>query len=372
MKQLPQRYEPYTDMYLLRALEILQKEKLNPYVRAQLFIRDGPGKLAGMNEAVEILKKYSKFKKHGGRIFSLQDGDAYDSEETIMLIEARIQDIVALETMILGVISAETTIRNDGNTIDLQRIEAQTREIVTLIGGRPVVYFGARHWRYDLDADIAKAVFAGGVSNASTDIGAGVVGKKGVGTIPHSLQSIFAWKYGYENAVLESVKAFDRHMDPLVPRVALVDFRNREVDDALLVARYFGEKLHAIRVDTCGENYMQGVQKVNSIEKRKYWNDSGVSIAGIALLRQALDGQGFKSITIMLTSGFGDIAKVKTFVKAEKELCVRLFDSLGVGNLFHARAVTMDIVGVGESAENIIGISKTGRKYKPNSRLKAI
>lgn len=370
MKQLPQRYEPYTDAYLLRALEILRKEKLNPFVRAQLFIRDGPGKLGGMREAILILKKYSKLEEHGGSIFSLQDGDTYDSEETIMLIEARIQDIVALETMVLGVVSTETTIVNDGNTIDFIQIEKRMQQTVALAGKRPVVYFGARHSRYDLDEAISKAAFVGGASDASTDVGAAVVGKRGVGTIPHSLECIFAWKYGYENAVLESVKAFDRHMDPLVPRVALVDFRNHEIDDALLVARYFGEKLHAIRVDTCGENYMQGVQKVNSKGKRKYWNDSGVNIAGIALLRKALDGQGFKSITIMLTSGFGDIAKVKAFVEAEKELGVRLFDSLGVGNLFRARAVTMDIVGVGETAENIIAISKTGRKYKPNQRLK--
>ena len=71
----------------------------------------------------------------------------------------------------------------------------------------------------------------------------------------------------------------------------------------------------------------------------------------------------------MLSSGFGDIRKVRAFVKAEKELGIRLFDSLGVGQIFPVRAATMDIVGVGETIDNIRPISKVGRHEKSYKRL---
>ena len=40
MTDLPKSPAPYTDKYFLRSKEVLQKEGLNPFIRAQLFIRD--------------------------------------------------------------------------------------------------------------------------------------------------------------------------------------------------------------------------------------------------------------------------------------------------------------------------------------------
>jgi len=367
---LPSSHKPYTDVYFLRSLEILEKEGLNPFVRAQIFLRKGPGIVAGMEETISIVKQYSVVHKNGGRIYTLCDDETYEPLVPIMLIEGRVQDVMTLETMMLGVISAEITRKNDQTDIDFSLISRNMRTIVDLAGGRPVVYFGARHWRYDLDKKISKAALESGACDCSTDIGALNMRKKGIGTIPHSLECIYAWKYGTDKAVIESLKAFDRYMDSVIPRIALVDFANKEIDDALTCARSLGDRLWGVRIDTAGENHMQGVTPDNG--DPPYWSSTGVCIRGVAAVRQALNKSGFQNINIVLSSGFGSISKVRAFIDAEQSLGIKLFDMLGVGELFPLRGATMDIVGVGESIDTIQPMAKAGRKYTENKKLQRV
>lgn len=301
-------YEDYTDIYFLRSREILTKLKLDPFVRAQIFIRSGPGKAYGFSEIASILQRYSTITKNGGKIYSLTDGDTYTSCETILVIEARIQDIITLETMMLGVMSRATTQENDHHGVDPKDVTSRVKKIVSLVGPRPVYYFGARHWHYTKDAEISKAAMMGGAISCSTTIGAATMNRLPVGTIPHSLEAIFAWKYGNNTAVLESIRAFHRSINTDVPRIALVDWRNKEIDDAVMVARVLQHDLSGVRVDTCYENVMQGSD-----------GEHGVSVSGVYALRCALNDAGFGWVTITLSSGFGDSEKVKKFVTAEKK-----------------------------------------------------
>jgi len=363
-----QTYRPYTDIYFLRSLEILQKLNLNPFVRAQVFLRNGPGVIDGIDEAVAFISKNSSLIMNGGTIHSLKDGSNYVSEETILLIEGRAQDVIFLETILLGIISFRTTRKNDRHGIDLSDITKRTKQIVSLVGDRPVYYFGARHWHYEEDEAIAKATFLGGATSASTEKGAHAMGKEPVGSIPHSLENIVAWKYGAEHAVVETIKAFDRIMNPEIPRIALVDYRNREVDDSLSVAKVLGKKLYGIRVDTSGECLMQGAEE-SGPESGHYWYGNGVTISGVFHLRKTLNSNGYSDVRIMLSSGFGNPDKVKAFVEAETKLGLRLFDGLGVGNLYNSRIATMDIVGVGDSLNALVPIAKTGRAYHKNLKL---
>lgn len=363
---LPSSHLPYTDVYFLRSLEILQKLNLNPFVRAQIFFRSGPGKISGMREVLEIIQKYSQLLENQGQIFYLPDEEQYQPEETVLCLEGKIQDLITLETMILGVLSAETTKANDRHGVNLENVTQRVQEIVKLVGNRPIFYFGARHWRYDEDANISQAAFLGGAAGASTQIGAETVGKSGVGTIPHSLETIFAWKYGIEKAVAKSTEAFDHIIDKKIPRIALVDYANTEITDTLAVAKILGNKLTGVRIDTCGENIMEGEP---SHDTRKYWSGRGVTISGIAHLKKSLINAGYPDLKLFLSSGFGEVAKVKAFVAAETELQIKLFDSLGIGNIFDSRISTMDIVGVGETLTTLQPIAKVGRRYKPNHRL---
>lgn len=389
-QQLPEDHAPYTDKYFLRTKQILVAEGLNPLVRAQVFIRKGPGEVYGIDEALAAIDKYSPLVKNGGVVYAKHDGDIYASGESILFIDAPIQDIVELETFYLGVISAATTRYNDGvQNVDTATARETMRKIVTAAGGRPVSYFGARHWDFREDAAIAHAAFEGGATSASTDIGAQTAGLEGSGTIPHALENIFALYHGKDRAVVESTLAFDRHIDPSVPRIALIDYNNRELDDSIATAEALNGRLYAVRVDTCGENVAQGaVPTLNSPEAERwkaaglplpqatdpavqFWTGTGVTITGVYALRKALDAAGHSAVKIFLTSGFGDINKVNAFVEAEQILNTKLFDALGVGGIYKpCRASTMDIVMAGDTEQTMIPVSKVGRSYKANPELK--
>jgi len=348
------KHQKYSDKYFLRSKTILEKEKINPAVKIQCFIRKGPGHIDGIIEAVNFIKKYSNIEKIGGRIFALKDGMKYEPNETVMLIEAPLQTIIDLETIYLGIISAETTkINNDKSCIDPEQIKERMQEIVRLVDGRPVFYFGARHWRYDEDAAISKAAFDGGAAGCSTDEGAKTVGQIGMGTIPHALVIGIGSRSGSQNATLQSAIAFDKHMDKNIKRVALVDTFNKEITDTLAVAKALGDKLHGVRLDTCGENYGELCIK-----------EKGVSVELAVNVRTALNREGFEKVNIVLSSGFAKPEKVKRFVDAEKRLKMRLFDTLGIGQLFESRSATADIVEIDGTR-----IAKTGRHYRPNKRM---
>jgi nicotinate phosphoribosyltransferase len=358
-------------------------------------------------------------------VYALEDGTHIDNKETVMVLEGRIQDMIGLETMYLGVIAGETTLANGGSEPDLQSVEAKMREIVDLVDGRDVFYMGARHWRYDTDRALATAAFAGGAAGTSTDIGAEVVGKKGMGTIPHALENIMAWKHGADRAVVEATKAFNEAMDPAIPRIALIDYNNREISDSLTTAAELKGDLSGVRVDTCGENIAQGaipheavlnyllsavaeenvsLEKIEELaesnapgsfdvqevhrwietataivdsgleiaqEDMKYWVGTGVTISGVYALRQALDSVGREDVDIILSSGFGKAEKVQAFINAEELLDTDLFDALGVGGLYEARMSTMDIVAVADQIEDLDSspFSKVGRDYLPNPKL---
>lgn len=382
---LPKEPQPYADKYFLRTGEVLRAEGINPWVRAQVMIRKGPGQVYGVDEALAILGNYSPLLKHGGRAYALEEGANYAPRETILLIEAPIQDIVELETMYLGVLSAETTKANDQRGINLDQVRENMAAVVKAAKGVPVSYFGARHWRFSEDATITRAAYEGGATSASTDAGAETFGQKGMGTTPHVLENIMAWKYGKEKAVLETILAFDKHIDQKVSRIILCDYRNKEITDTLACARAIGSKLWGPRIDTCGENVGEGAlefpdtEKLEQLAGRKiivpaqdeiYWFGHGVTVTGVYAMRKALNENGYACMKLALSSGFAEPRKVEAFANAEEILGVKLFDMLGVGQVFDSRAAKMDIVAVGETPRTLVPISKAGRGYNPNPRLK--
>ncbi len=363
---LPKDHRPYIDKYFLRAKTILEKDDLNPIVKAQVFIRKGDCEVYGLNEAIAILNKYNPNPKNM-TICSLQEGDSFIGGEVLMTIKAPIQDIIDLETMYLGVLSAETTLQNGGEDIHLGSIICNMAKITRLVSPRPVSYFGARHWRWDRDKEISKACWTGNAKNCSTDIGAKCYDnpfKRGIGTIPHALETIYHWESGIENAVLFATEAFYEHIDSKIPRIALVDYVNREITDSLKVAKL--HNLYGIRIDTCGENYMQGMIP-RQYDEMHGWNEKGVSVSGVYAIRKLLNDEGYDKVKIILSSGFGNPFKVEKFIEAEELLKMKLFDGLGVGGVYESRMATMDIIEV-EGKE----IHKVGRLPKDASRLRKI
>lgn len=389
---LPADHLPYTDKYFIRSGQVLECEQLDPWVGAQVFIRDnGQGaRLHGIDEAISILLRYGRLDQIGARIYALDDGAAFDSAETVLKIIAPARSLITLETMCLGVLSAATTRKNDGiESVDLGGVTTTMREIVET-SRRDVIYMGARHWDFREDAAISEAAFEGGAVSCSTDIGAGKQGKEGSGTIPHALESAMAWKHGRKRAVVEAVKGFDRWIESGVPRVALIDFNNTELSDALLTAQELGKNLDSVRIDTCWENIAQGgLSSLEGSEADKwrrqglflpsaedpdsrYWFGPGVTVTAVFALRKALDEAGFGRVGIVLSSGFAHPPRVRAFVRAEEKLGLQLFNVLGVGQVFKSRAATLDVVSVGDSPDTLQPYGKAGRAEKVNSRLVAV
>lgn len=358
---LPSSHLAYTDKYFTRSRLILEGERINPRICVQLFIRQGPGRLYGVNEAVEIIQTFAG--THDLRVEALEEGAEYASLEPIMRIEGPAQNIIELETMYLGVIACRTTQENDRLDPDLDVVRRKAQQVRELAPDKVIMYFGSRHWHWNRDAEISKAAIAGGFDSCATDIGAQAAGlERGVGTIPHALIIIFAHQYGKDKATALTTQAFDKHIDQSVARVALVDTFNREVDDAVATADALGQRLYGIRIDTAGENTAQGGQPQGAV----YHAGTGVTVSAVRALRNALDDAGHQSVNIVLSSGFGDAEKLRAFVEAEKS-GGRLFESLGVGGLFPTRMVTADIVRVDGR-----DMAKTGRQFMHNPRLRRV
>ena len=104
-------YKPYVDKYFLRAKKVLEDNDLNPYVLAQVFLRSSEGYLiSGINEAIEFIRENSSLMNDpDSRIYRVNDKAARRYKEPVIHILARIQDIIDLETVYLGMISHGTT-----------------------------------------------------------------------------------------------------------------------------------------------------------------------------------------------------------------------------------------------------------------------
>lgn len=361
MPTLSDSQRAHVDKYFLRSRHILAAEGLDPVVTIQVFFRDGPGVFAGVDEAAALFREHADLAAHGGSLLALPEGATYAPLEPVMHITGRLQDFIELETLYLGIVSAATSLAAGLPEPRPEDVERKAAAIRALLPGKQLMYFGARHWHPRSEEAFCRAAVAGGFDACATDAGAQAAGlAAGVGTIPHALVLAFAGTVGRERATREAALAFDRHIEPECPRVALVDTFNHEIDDALDTAKALGPKLAAVRLDTAGELIGQGGL---AFDGRQYWTGTGVTVAGALAVRRALDAAGFGQVGIVLSSGFGNLEKIKAFVRAE-EAHGRIFESLGIGGLFHSYAATADIVRVGGA-----DLAKTGRTYRENPRL---
>jgi len=379
----------YTDKYFLRANEILKKEGLNPWVNMQVFVRKGPGKIAGIDEAVNLIIENSNIREVGGRIYAKKEGSNYNSKDTVINIIAPVQEIIELETLYLGVISKATTLANDKKGINYENIVKNVAEVVQLANGRSVFYFGARHWHYEDDKLLAKAAYEGGIRSFATDNGAEQFGLNGGGTIPHALENVYAYYYGLNNGTAKSIEAFDKYMPKNVPRISLVDYNNKELTDSIASIDILRDKedssftrLDGVRIDTCGENFGEKSKRIKN--GKKYWQGKGVTVELAYNLRKALDNAGTTNrVKIILSSGFSNPEKVKAFNEAEEKYGIRLYDAIGAGFLDGVRTATSDVILVGENADDVDfyvnneaiqtnSVHKVGRPAIPNYDLERI
>ncbi len=361
-KKLPEIHRPYTDKYFLRTNEILIREGLNPRVSIKVFTR-GEGNVAGIEDAIEVIEKYSDLRSTGGELWVTRC-NKYANKEPLMIIKGPVQSFEELETMYLGVLSHAISEKAGIKAATAEEVREKCGRLRDIYGDKPMLYFGARHYHWSLDKQIAKAALEGGAVQTSTDIGSSNIGLDGVGTTPHVLTIVLANKYGKKHATLKTAQLFDKYMPADIPRVTLCDTFNRELDDSLTVAQYFGERKNVFRIDTCGENIGQGgaLYKGQKAKDPEYKTGTGVTIELAENLRMNLIHHGYGDYTsTFLSSGFSNEEKAKAFMRADEAFRKRtgydLFAGVGIGEVTKAIFCTADIFEIDDKP-----MSKTGRE----------
>lgn len=127
---------------------------------------------------------------------------------------------------------------------------------------------------------IERNAYIGGCDGVAVVGSAELIGENPVGTMSHSLILCF----GSEE---EAYKAFDDVIEPIVPRVALIDTFHDEKFAAIRAAETLGKKLFAIRLDTPKSrrgDFLKILQEV----------------------RWELDLRGYKNVKVFLSGGINE------------------------------------------------------------------
>jgi nicotinate phosphoribosyltransferase len=252
------------DVYFARAEKILEREGVDPVVTMEVFAR-AAGVLCGIDEAKTLLATVLGDDLAEVTIEALDDGDVFAPKEVVLRIEARYRRFGLYETAILGMLAQSTG------------WATAARECVEAAAPQPVISFGARHVHPDITDVLDYAAIVGGCVGASTPAGARLAGLAPTGTMPHSLVLIFG-------DTVRAAEAFDRDLDPAVPRIVLIDTFKDEAEEALRVAEALGERLSGIRLDTPSERGRVTTDLVKEVRAR-------------------LDQAGFGHVTITVSGG---------------------------------------------------------------------
>jgi len=278
------------DIYFERARRILAAERLDPVVTMEIFPRED-AILCGAEEALAYLREIlgnGKALDPAPVVESLHDGDPVARKEVVMRISARYSAFGLYETALLGILAQGTG------------WATAARRIVEVAAPIPVVSFGARHVHPSVADQMDYASVIGGCVGASTPAGARLAGLAPTGTMPHAMILIFG-------DTVRAAEAFDRHTDPDVPRIVLVDTFKDEAEESLRVAEALGERLWGVRLDTPSERGRVTPDLVKEVRTR-------------------LDQAGHEHVRIVVSGGF-DAERIEFFKLAGAPV-----DSFAVGS----------------------------------------
>ena len=192
----------------------------------------------------------------------------------------------------------------------------------------------------DVTDNLDYAAIIGGCVGASTPAGARLAGLRPTGTMPHALVLIFG-------DTVRAAEAFDRDLEPDVPRIVLVDTFKDEAEEALRVAHALGDRLYGIRLDTPSERGRVTVDLVKEVRAR-------------------LDMEGFNHVRIIISGGLNP-ERITRFKEQDAPV-----DSYAVGS-YISGASPIDFTG---DLKEIDGrpIAKRGRipGVTPSPRLRPV
>lgn len=301
-----------TDVYFERTKQILNALDKDAHVAVEFVVKKFPapnkwGVFAGLEEAMTILSQLPV------TVEGLTEGAIFFEDEPVLTITGKYLDFGPYETALLGILCQASG------------VATKAARCKIAAAGRPVISFGARRMHPALAPMIERNAFIGGCDGVASIAAAELLRIAPSGTIPHALILIIG-------DTLDALHAFDRYIDPALPRVALVDTYNDEKFEALRVAEALKEKLFAIRLDTPS-------------------NRRGDFVSLAKEIRWELDLRGYEHVKIFLSGGIDEEKILQYNVIA---------DAYGVGTAISNAPVldySMDIVEL-----NGKPIAKRGKK----------
>jgi nicotinate phosphoribosyltransferase len=333
----------YTDAYFNHTREALLRDGRRPNVLMQVFQKNH-AYLGGMDEAIAVLKLCAD-DFDALTVHALYDGDAITPYETVLTIEGDYTTFAHLETVYLGVLARRTLITT--NVVNVLRAA----------NGKPVIFMAARHDHHRVQTGDGYAAYvAGQVVGAeigvTTEEQASWWGGRGLGTVPHALIA------SYGGDTVTAAKHFADWAPPDMSVTVLVDFENDSVRTALEVARALGPRLWGVRLDTS-----ESLVDRSLFGELGDFKPTGVNERLVRKVRDALDGEGFEDVRIVVSGGF-TVEKIEAFEAAGVPV-----DAYGVGSslIRGSNDFTADIVMTDGSPS-----AKVGRRYRPSSRLERV
>ena len=268
------------DNELHRALTILRNEGVNPEVVVE-FTAERDGIFCGISEVKTLLNRV--LPETGREVWALEEGVSVGAGEVGLRIKAPYASFGLFETAILGILASCT----GWATAASECVEAGS--------GIPVIAYGARHVHPEVVGVMDYSAVVGKCASSSSVAGHQLHGLTPSGTMPHSFVLLMG-------DTVRSILAFDKHMPPEVPRVALVDTFKDEVEEAVDVAKALRERLRGIRLDTPKER-------------------GGVTPDLVHEIRARLDQGGYSHVDIFVSGGITP-DRIREFVEAQAPVSV--------------------------------------------------
>jgi nicotinate phosphoribosyltransferase len=328
----------YSDAYFNFARDALLADARRPAVLMQVFQKKD-AVLGGMDEAIAVLKLCSD-DWDALEVHALHDGDEIEPWETVLTIAGDYTLFAHLETVYLGCLARRT------------RVSTNVKRVVDAAAPKPILFFPARHDHWLVQTGDGYAAHVAGAIGVSTDAQSSWWGGRGIGTVPHALIA------AYDGDTVLAARKFADWAPEDMSVVVLVDFENDSPRTAVEVARALGPRLWGVRLDTS-----------ERVVDRSLWAEMGdfdprgVNARLVHKVRDALDGDGFPDVRIVVSGGF-TVEKIRQFETSGVPA-----DSYGVGSslLQGAYDFTADVVRV-----NGRPAAKVGRWERPNPRLERV
>lgn len=327
----------YSANYFLKSRQIVLQHEPNHIVVEQWFQRTNGAMLCGIDEAIAVLHKFAKHPETL-EIEALHDGDIINEGEPVLKVKGKYEDFGFLESVIDGILSRRTSVATN------------VHKVVVALDGSTTFSMADRQDDLLTQMGDGYATYIAGIKAFSTDAQGYFMGIKGIGTMPHALIAVCG------GDVCRAADLY-RKTFPNEKVTALIDYNNNVTVDAIKLAKYLGNDLKAIRVDTSKaliDHYFDD-------KDTSGFDPHGVCKELIFALRKTLDDNGFNYVKIVVSSGF-TAEKITEWKKAGVPV-----DMYGVGTSLINNMTcgyTGDLVELDGKHQ-----AKEGRSNIPNPRL---